>query len=216
VTDSVSEIEEMSLTVRNLRRLAHHAVVALVVVFAFLLVFYFSIRPNPVQADLEQYRVLSAYLKPGLTGESHSLGARNGVVVILERTTGSLGTYRYMIGSFRDAKRNSPLSSLQPILNLLFSNLRSKKLQRSIALPAKYALMTDSESALYPYVTFSERFPNNYGYHTFTRVGFNRELTEAIFYTEHICGLCGEGKYVYMLKLNSKWVLVGEATMWVS
>ncbi len=76
--------------------------------------------------------------------------------------------------------------------------------------------MTDSELALYPNESFEKQFPGNYGYHTFTQVGFNRQLTEAIFYTEHICGLCGEGKYVYMRKLNDKWVMVGEDVTWVS
>ena len=76
--------------------------------------------------------------------------------------------------------------------------------------------MTDSEMALYPNESFWKQFPDNYGYHTFTQVGFNRELTEAVFYTEHICGLCGEGKYVYMRKLDGKWVMVGEDVRWIS
>jgi len=76
--------------------------------------------------------------------------------------------------------------------------------------------MTNSELVLYPNESFEKQFPGNYGYHTFTRVGFNRQLTEAIFDTEHMCGLCGEGKYVYMRKLDGKWVMMGEDVRWVS
>jgi hypothetical protein len=35
----------------------------------------------------EQYNVLSAYIEPNLTGESHELGSSNGLVVIDGRTT---------------------------------------------------------------------------------------------------------------------------------
>jgi hypothetical protein len=48
----------------------------------------------PVKLDLppslplsEQYNVLSAYIEPNLTGESHELGSSNGLVVIDGRTT---------------------------------------------------------------------------------------------------------------------------------
>ena len=60
------------------------------------------------------------------------------------------------------------------------------------------------------------RFPGNYGALTFARVAFNRSLTEAFFYTEHLCGLCGEGKFVYMLKTGGKWVVANTASTWVS
>jgi hypothetical protein len=54
--------------------------------------------------------------------------------------------------------------------------------------------------SLYPLQAFFARFPSSYGALTFSRVAFNRDLTEAFFYTEHLCGLCGEGKFVYMRK----------------
>ena len=212
----MSEVSKRSLRTQKLKRLARHVVVTLGIIFVFFLILYLSIRPAPDRMSAEQYRVYSDYLTPGLTGESHSLGTRDGIVVIYGRTPSGLASYRFLFGTFRHAKRNSPLLSLEPLVNLLLSNLYPRQLQRSFALPASYTLMTDSELALYPYEAFQKQFPNNYGYHTFTQVGFNRELTEAIFYTEHICGLCGEGKYVYMRKLDGKWVVVGEAVTWIS
>jgi hypothetical protein len=44
------------------------------------------LRPNPELADSEQYRVLSAYIEPSLTGESHEFSDRKGLVVIDGRT----------------------------------------------------------------------------------------------------------------------------------
>src|SRR6266576_712463 len=48
---------------------------------------HLALRPNPELAASEQYHVLSAYIVPNLTGESHDLGGRNGLVVIDGRTT---------------------------------------------------------------------------------------------------------------------------------
>jgi hypothetical protein len=50
----------------------------------------------------------------------------------------------------------------------------------------------------------------------FSRVAFNHDLTEAFFYTEHLCGLCGEGKFAYMRKTGGKWVVADTASTWVS
>jgi hypothetical protein len=138
------------------------------------------------------------------------------MVVIDGSTRGGLKRSLFLIVTFTYARQNSRLSSLVPLVNLLTSNIRSEKFHKSFAFPSRYELMTESESTLYPYEAFEKRFPGNYGYHSFTRIGFNRDLTEAVFYTEHMCGLCGEGKYVYMRKQNGKWVVMGTAITWVS
>jgi hypothetical protein len=74
-------------------------------------------------------------------------------------------------------------------------------------LPARYEIATEQEMKLYPPEAFLARFPTSYGALTFSRVAFNRDLTEAFFYTEHLSGFCGEGKYVYMQKTGGKWVV---------
>jgi hypothetical protein len=69
---------------------------------------------------------------------------------------------------------------------------------------------------LYPNEAFFRRFPDSYGVLTFSRVAFNHDLTEAFFYTEHLCGLCGEGKFVYMRKAAGKWTVAGSGGTWIS
>jgi hypothetical protein len=206
----------MPLRSKRLRVLARRAPIALAVLFLLLLALLVALRPNSARADEEQYLVLSDYLSQGLTGESHSLGDRAGIVVIDGSTRGGLRRELFLIATFSHARQNSRLSSVVPLVNLLTSNVRSEKFQESFVLPARYELMTESESTLYPYEAFEKRFPGNYGYHTFTRIGFHGDLTEAVFYTEHMCGLCGEGKYVYMRKQEGKWVVIGTASTWVS
>ena len=184
-------------------------------------------RPNADRARTEQYATYSAYIATGLTGESHDLGSRNGLVVILARTTVSdlfvnkshTSQYKFLVGTLPHARRNLVLSSGWPILNLLLANAKAEDLQRRFAFSARYELVSESETASYwkgGAGSFQERFPRSYGYLTFSRIGFNRDLTEALFYTEHVCGLCGEGKYVYMRKLNGKWIVRGESSTWIS
>ena len=48
---------------------------------------HLALRRNPQLAASQQYHVLSAYIEPNLTGESHDLGSSNGLVVIDGRTT---------------------------------------------------------------------------------------------------------------------------------
>jgi hypothetical protein len=212
----VSKSKVMLSTTQRARILALRCLSILIVIFLTFLAVIFVLRPDSARADAEQYLVFSDYLTLGLSGESHSLGDRAGMVVIDGSARGGLRRGLFLVGTFSYARRNSKLSSLVPLVNLLTSNVRSEKFQKSFILPARYELMTESESTLYPYEAFEKRFPGNYGYHTFTRIGFNRDLTEAVFYTEHMCGLCGEGKYVYMRKQNGKWVVIGTAGRWVS
>jgi hypothetical protein len=206
----------MSLRTERLRILARRAAIALAVVFFLFLALLVALRPNSAREDAEQYLVLSDYLSQGLTGESHSLGDRAGMVVIDGSTRGGLRREVFLVATLSHARQNSRLSSVVPLVNLLTSNVRSEQFQKSFVFPARYDLMTESESTLYPYEAFEKRFPGNYGYQTFTRIGFNHDLTEAVFYTEHMCGLCGEGKYVYMRKQNGKWIVIGTAITWVS
>lgn len=212
----MSKWDGVPLRSKRMQILARRAVITLTAIFLSFLALLVELRPNSAREDAEQYLVLSDYLSQGLTGDSHSLGDRAGMAVIDGSTRGGWRRSVFLIATFSHARQNSRLSSLVPLVNLLTSNVRSEKFQKSFVLPARYELMTESESMLYPYEAFEKRFPGNYGYHTFTRIGFNRDLTEAVFYTEHMCGLCGEGKYVYMRKEEGKWVVIGTASTWVS
>lgn len=219
-----SQLEDRSAMAPKPKRLVRAVAATVAIAFLFGVAVYLYCSPNPARAEAEQYRVFSDYISEGLTGISHDLGTRKGLTVILRRTTvtdmlvnkGWLNEYRELIGTVQYARHTLALTSEWPILNLLVANLRSKQLHEHFTIPVRYVLATEAETALYGTSAFEERFRGNYGYLTFTRVGFNRELTEAVFYTEHVCGLCGEGKYVYMRKLDGKWVVQVVAGTWVS
>ncbi len=64
---------------------------------------------------------------------------------------------------------------------------------------------------------FLKKHPNSPGIVVVSRIGFNRERTEAIVYVGRACGsICGEGEYVRLMKLNGSWVVDDHTVVWLS
>jgi len=63
---------------------------------------------------------------------------------------------------------------------------------------------------------FQSRSGNNLGYVAVSHVGLNLTNSEAIFYIDHFCGLCGGGGYVLMRKVNGVWRVAAQHSTWVS
>ncbi len=168
--------------------------------------------------------MLSAYIEANLTGESQELGSGNGLVVIDGRTTFSeqsinLSRFRQFIALVaRTGHAHATIRQLRRSLVFEFwaANLREETLERKFQLPARYEVVTAQEMKLYPSDAFFAKFPSSYGVLTFSRVAFNHDLTEAFFYTERLCGLCGEGKFVYMRNKGGRWAVAETAATWIS
>jgi len=121
-----------------------------------------------------------------------------------------------LLASTNRAKAKIPQLGRSLVFEFWAANLRASTLERRFQLPTRYEIATEQEMSLYPSEAFFARFPSSYGALTFSRVAFNRDLTEAFFYTEHLCGLCGEGKFVYMRKTGGKWAVADTSLTWVS
>jgi hypothetical protein len=124
------------------------------------------LRPNPRLAASEQYHVLSAYIEPNLTGESHDLGSSNGLVVIDGRTTFSapfvnsskFKQYASFLASTGRAKAKIPQLRHSLAFEFWAANLRDLTLERRFQLPARYEIATEQEMKLYPSEAFFARF----------------------------------------------------------
>jgi hypothetical protein len=205
-------------------RVARWLLIASSLGVAALFAAHLVLRPNPKLTASEQYDVLSAYIEPNLNGESHDLGDPNGLVVIDGRTTFSeqslnsskFEQYVSLVASTGHARTSIRQLRRSLVFEFFAANLRDVRLERRFLLRARYEVATEQEMKLYPSEAFFARFPSSYGALTFSRVAFNRDLTEAFFYTEHLCGLCGEGKFVYMRKTGGKWVVADTASAWIS
>jgi hypothetical protein len=178
----------------------------------------FVSRRNRGRAMREQYAVYSGYIENGLTGESHSLGDRRGTLLIAAEAT--------MVGDFKGLQRlratvglalnlhsrsTPPRSSL--ILGLLIANLKTHRLDRRFTISAKYQLL---DYSVLVGSNISERFPKSYGFLTFSSVAFNSDMANGLFYTEHLCGLCGGGELVLMRKTGGNWMIAHRHGTWVS
>lgn len=180
--------------------------IALTTLAALLLVAAAYWVPSAVTMDREAYAVMSAYLAGGLTGESHDLGSVNALIVIYGHTTN--GLFRILLPPQLSSE------SLMMRAEAVIRGMSSQPLQRKFTLHAPY-IFTNDASTLQTDLTEVQRRAG-YGTITFSKVIFNHDATRAVFYTEHLCGLCGEGKFVAMEKRDGKWIVVDEKYTWVS
>jgi hypothetical protein len=64
---------------------------------------------------------------------------------------------------------------------------------------------------------FEEMFPGAPGIISFSHVGFDSTLHEAIVSTAFVCGgLCGSGQRYFLRKMSGKWVVVDKFIVWLS
>ena len=64
---------------------------------------------------------------------------------------------------------------------------------------------------------FNKIYPKANGIINFSRVGFNRDKTQALVYRGFGCGwLCGQGDFIVLRKVDGKWIIEQEIGLWVS
>ena len=138
----VVRLERLRCLFRRMKRLQGF-VRWLLIAFGFgvigLIAAHLALRPNPKIAASEQYNVLSAYIEPNLTGESHDLGSSNGLVVIDRRTTFSrplansnkFKQYVSLLASTGRAKAKIPQLGRSLVFEFWAANLRGSTLAGS-------------------------------------------------------------------------------------
>ena len=64
---------------------------------------------------------------------------------------------------------------------------------------------------------FYKEHPKSRGIYTFSRVGFNRNSSQAFVFVTHWCrSLCGEGNFYLLEKENEEWKVVKTRMIWIS
>ena len=94
-------------------------------------------------------------------------------------------------------------------------NLFQTRLLPKFALPNGATVRFTRESN-YGSSEFQKRFPGNMGLVELSGVGFNPSRSQAVFYINHFCGLCGGGRYVLMEKVDGVWHVRDEHYIWSS
>lgn len=64
---------------------------------------------------------------------------------------------------------------------------------------------------------FHKRYPRSSGIISLSNIGFNQQRDQAFLYASRHCGgLCAQGDYVLLKKVDGRWRIVKEDNVWVS
>jgi hypothetical protein len=163
----------------------------------------------------EEYAVYSAYLSEGLLNEGHDWTVDVPVQVVVADTTKSGGNPRwqalYLLGNGAHFDKLDTSTRVSYLLRNLFHTRIAPK----FVLPSRATVALTSESD-YGSSDFQKRYPRSLGLVVLSGVGFNPTRTQAMFYIDHFCGLCGGGRYVLMEKVDGSWLVRGERYTWIS
>ena len=184
-------------------------VAAIIGLFVLAAYAYHHLREREAQA--QQYAIYSAYLTQGLLQNAHELGSPTCQLSLLDHTVPRRAPFT------PDALQNIP-SQLRHELDL--NTLHPHYFDATFDLPHPYKLISaKDEDYLDPDMGINEeeRRIGCGGFITFTRIAFDRSLTTALFYTEHLhCGLCGGGAFILMQKKDGHWTIANQFGTWSS
>ncbi len=166
----------------------------------------------------EEYAVYSAYLLEGLANDAHNWPPGEPAHVVIEDTTRAGGNWRLPGLYILDSRVRFKLLQTSTLASYLVRNLFHTRILPKFVLPyrATVVLASKSDIDLYPSPEFQRRFPRNSGFIVLSGVGFNLSRTQAVFYIDDYCGLCGGGEYVLMEKVNGSWRVRDQHSTWIS
>jgi hypothetical protein len=137
----------------------------------------------------EAYAVYSAYLESQMRHNAHDYGTGGGVLLI-QQMTSTLELQADVVPRIAENLKGVEASTLTNFRQVV---RESGVLEREFSLPTTYVITSQTDIA-------SGKVKGDYGYLALSRVGFNRNGTQALFHVDHFCGLCGGSGYVLMKK----------------
>jgi hypothetical protein len=97
--------------------------------------------------------------------------------------------------------------------------------RKELDIPMKYTLVSAKDlESLFPqgefdraWTRFYSKYPNSSGIISFSNIGFNVEMNQALVSTGKACGgLCGAGHYVLLAKEHGEWHVKSKTMTWIS
>jgi hypothetical protein len=163
----------------------------------------------------EEYAVYSAYLSDGLLNDAHDWSVGGPVQVVVRDTTIAGGNLRFRALYVLDGRVRFDHLHISTRTSYLVRNLFQTRMLPKFVLPRR-ATVTLTSLSDYGSPDFQKKFPHNLGYIALSGVGFDSSHTQAVFYIDHFCGLCGGGRYVLMGKIDGSWCVLEEHYTWIS
>jgi hypothetical protein len=190
--------------------------------FSIIIIFLSGFWANSVSAqnnpDLDEYSVFSALLQQEFIGKgTKQLVIKNQTDIYNFSNNETLDNLqKYLLPlekeTFLDfSSRNKQSADLKNKFNLKVKiNLVGEEIGRIFAGGER-----DSEND--GWKMFHKKYPTAGGFITLSRVGFNKEKTQALIYAAHNCGwLCGEGNYILLVKKDNIWKIEEKLMNWIS
>jgi hypothetical protein len=164
----------------------------------------------------EEYAVYSTYLSEELLNNAHDWSVGGPVQIVVRDTTTAGESLRFRALYVLD-RRVGHLDRLHTStrIDYLVRNLFQTRILPKFALPSR-ATATLTAPSDFGSPEFQTKFPHNLGFIALSGVGFNPSQTQAVFYIDHFCGLCGGGRYVLMEKVDGVWRVRDEYYTWIS
>ena len=175
-------------------------------------------NPDPVSA--EEYAVYAA-----LINAEGRAGGEDRLLVIREQPSPWVSSVDEGQGDFYDElKKSSPALKAETVDDLRAKNKEASKFTRNFDISRPYVLISEEEvnglfkQGISGWKSFHLKYPKSGGLSTFSRVGFDRDRTQALVYHGYSCGgLCGGGSYYLLTRKNGVWILKGNiGPSWVS
>ncbi|PYX33870.1 MAG: hypothetical protein DMG80_04455 [Acidobacteria bacterium] len=185
-------------------RLASAALVILAIAF------FLRLRPASRSATSEQYAVYSAYFNSEINKSNGKYGRTNSFILLIQQNS---STAHADPSRRQFVEAQAPMLEDETVASFLAQNVVSQKLERHFDLSEPYELMPEDELTRADSIDAPPAHPE---YFRLSRVGFNKDLSQALFYTEHLCPLCERGGYVVMERRWGRWRVKTFLGTWMS
>ena len=125
---------------------------------------------------------------------------------------------------FESLKRDFPLAERGTLESFRANNLQHYPMRAPFLASIKTKLISRQEVERFSYrepgnwwEAFYRKHPGATGFLVLSRVGFNREMNQALVYRAFSCGsTCGYGSYVLLVKEDGVWKIKVRAGDWIS
>jgi hypothetical protein len=166
---------------------------------------------------IEEYAVYSTLLNALYDG------GHTDRILIRDHTSVDNLEYKAIANPLEGLRLQIPLVQTETLDSFRDANAQSHPLDDRLRLPGRIGWISEREVEDYfragggGWQAFNRDHQNAGGFITLSRVGFNRNMNQALVYLASACGeTCGLGSLVFLVKEGGSWRIKGTAAAWIS
>jgi hypothetical protein len=180
--------------------------------------------PRQLDTSADEYAVYSAVIARMFAGDKVTFDSQTKVkLLVIQDTTVTDSTASEAENNEQSFKKMFPVLKEGVAADYKTKNSTPLHLKDSFELKLKHVLVEKQaidkmfEEGGGWWEEFYKKYPDSGGFISFSRVGFNSDVDQALVYIAHGCGgLCGTGHYVLLEKGVDGWKVVKRSMVWIS